>query len=593
VSGPWDNYAPQQTAQAGPWAKYGQSGQSQSNLLSDAYRQAFLSGDTQRAHQIAVNARQQGIPIAPVGNADINQSVDQRFAQSVQSEPWYQRFTEGVGQHALDLERGIKQHIIDPALDRIAPNAGPSRADANNAAEAERRRLAAPLDATTAGNLGALVGSVASNAPLAAIPAGGATTAGRLAALAGTGALYGYLTPSASTGENITNTALGAASGPLAAGVGKGLQVAARGVASPAVQRLIAAGIKPTPGQMIGGVANRFEQALTSLPITGDIIGLSRNASMNSFNRAAINKALAPIGEKLPPNIETGQQALAWAAQRADQAFNAAKANTQARIDGPLMQQLGVIAKNAPSGSQNEVRSVIANEVLPKLSQNGGTVSGEAFQNLLSDLGNARAAYQRSAQSADRGAAVAVGNVMEALKGMYARINGPQAMQALNDARQAWRGFSTLRDATVAAGRTREGVFTPGEFLGAVKKGDKTRAKGAFGKGQAYMQDFGNDAQNVVGNTIGNSFTFDRFARSHLGGLVGGLAASPLAIPYLPGARRVTQSLLAPQVGPIRSGLAALAGDTGQRFILLPGSNGLVRVESPFAATPPVTAPAQ
>lgn len=566
MSGPWDNYAPQQTAQAGPWAKYGAQAPA-SNPLSDAYRQAFLAGDTVKAHQVAVQARQQGIKIAPINDADINQSVDQRFQQSVQNEGAGQRALEGAGKSFTDTAQGVGELVGTTTPQEVA----------------QSRQMAAPLMGTTAGKLGYAGGTLAQilgtaelgggvaaglrGVGLAGDAAAGAQALnagqklGRIGGLVAGGAAQGYVAPYATSGEHDANTIAGALAGPALVGAGKVVGKVATGFATPEARRLIEQGVKLTPGQMLGGRANALEQAVTSSPVTGDIIAAGRANAMKTFNQSAINKALAPIGQKLPRGIPAGQKALAWAADRASGAYEDALSNTQAKIDGPLLQRLGAIAKNAPPQAKDEIRQVIQNDVLGRLSQNGGTISGADYSNLVSDLGKAKASYTSAPKqtSSDRAMARSISDILGSLNDMYTRVNGPEAVQQLANARQAYKGFATLRDATNAAGRTRQGVFTPGEFLGAVKKGDKTQAKGAFAKGQAYMQDFGNDAQDVVGNTMPNSFTTDRWNKTHLGGWLAGLGALPLTAAYVPGGRRVAQAVIAPEVGTIRAALGAAA----------------------------------
>lgn len=180
---------------------------------------------------------------------------------------------------------------------------------------------------------------------------------------------------------------------------------------------------------------------------------------------------------------------------------------------------------------------------------------------------------------------MALGNIMDAMDGMFERANGAQKMAALDSADAAYKGFATLRDASGAAGRTRQGVFTPGEFLGAVKKGDRTKAKGAFAKGQAYMQDFGNDAQDVLGNTLPNSFSADRWNHTNLAGWLNGAAASPLTLLYAPGIRAAARGVLAPNAGPYRNMLAGMAN----QYIPQVGSSLLIganRANLPFAVSP-------
>src|SRR5690348_1502684 len=159
VANPFDQFDAK--PQGNPFDKF--DAQPQSNALSNAYRQALLSGDTVKAHQIAVQARAQNVPIAPVSDSDINQSVDQRFAQNVAAQNPLLTAWQGVGEGASNFYGGIKQHVYDPVADAID---GGNRSAQAQQQVAENRRLSEALNNTAAGKVGNVAGSIASSAPL-------------------------------------------------------------------------------------------------------------------------------------------------------------------------------------------------------------------------------------------------------------------------------------------------------------------------------------------------------------------------------------------------------------------------------------------
>lgn len=517
--------------------------------------------------------------------------------------PTVARTVAGIGEGASNLYTGLKQRLYDPIADKID---GGNRAEQAQQRVAEDRRLSQALNNTTSGKIGNVLGGVMASAPAALIP--GAPEAGlltRLGLSAATGAGLGYVQPSASTGETIGNTVGGGIAGALIPGAAAGAGKLIEGLATPEARRLIAQGVKPSIGQMLGGAIGRTEQSMTSLPLTGDIIQAARNQGIDTFNRAATNKVMEPIGAQLPEgspsiarlltlnrgNLEqrvpTGQPSMAYAAGKTSDAFNGALANTQGVFDSQLGRDLASIINNAPPSARGELTDAIQNGVLDKFASSNGQLDGQAFNNLRSDLAKAAAKYRQSESSSNRVVGNQLGAVLDSLDSMFARNNGQDALNALQDARTAYRGTMALKDATNAAGRTREGVFTPGEFLGAVKKNDASKGKAAFSRGQAFLQDFGNDAQSALGNTIGNSFTFDRLAHGTIPGWMSAPIAAPLAIPNLPGVRGAMQLLLAPTTSPeLRAKLAELIGRPAQQYIPVM-TNGALLGRQP--ATPPVT----
>ena len=105
------------------------------------------------------------------------------------------------------------------------------------------------------------------------------------------------------------------AAASLAGRVGVGaLGGAASGALNPSknvnLDILKSEGIKPTIGQTLGGWANRAEEKAQSIPILGDAITAARKAGEGQLNRAAFNRALAPVGEKLPMNVPLGDEAV-------------------------------------------------------------------------------------------------------------------------------------------------------------------------------------------------------------------------------------------------------------------------------------------
>ena len=102
----------------------------------------------------------------------------------------------------------------------------------------------------------------------------------------------------------------GAAGGVLGYGVAKGAGRVLNPSISPEVTMMQKAGITPTPGQIIGGPAKKAEEAARSIPILGDMITRAQRKGIEQFNRAAINRALNPVGKSIAPNAPVGYGAV-------------------------------------------------------------------------------------------------------------------------------------------------------------------------------------------------------------------------------------------------------------------------------------------
>jgi len=291
------DYAQTQHAQLrGPWNNYAKPPPTREQV-SNAFYRAKAAGDEGAARQLIGYIQQHGMTLAPMNPDQKNAAFEKINAQNVNdvndvtlgvpgvdalqftfhAPPAVARTVAGVGEGAANFYRGIKQHAYDSIADAID---GGNRSAQAQQQVAESRRLSEALNNTAAGKLGNIAGSIASSAPLALVPGGGETLLARtgLAALAGGG--FGYIAPSASEGEHVANTLMGAATGPLAVGAGKVAQLLGRGgkallqryvapdaVASGQIGKILA-GESVTPDQLraytdpVPGVRPTIAQAL-------------------------------------------------------------------------------------------------------------------------------------------------------------------------------------------------------------------------------------------------------------------------------------------------------------------------------------------
>ncbi|BBE09545.1 Lytic transglycosylase, catalytic [Mycoavidus cysteinexigens] len=97
------------------------------------------------------------------------------------------------------------------------------------------------------------------------------------------------------------------------------------------VKVLLEEGITPTPGQIMGGTAQRIEDKLTSVLIVGDAITSARRRAVEDLNRAAYHQALDPI-EKNIPN-EVGREGVDTVSRQLSDACNKLLPNLKFRAD--------------------------------------------------------------------------------------------------------------------------------------------------------------------------------------------------------------------------------------------------------------------
>ena len=400
---------------------------------------------------------------------------------------------------------------------------------------------------------------------------------GLVRALAG-GALAGAMQPATGGGDFWTQKAeqagVGAAGGAVGMGVGNALgrMVAPLGGDAGALAR---AGVRLTPGQMAGGMARRAEEALGSQPVVGSMVRHAQNAALADFNRAAINRALEPMGARLPPGVAAGNEAIGAARTTLGAAYDRLLPRMSFTADRQFaadLQNLGTLVSEMPPPQAAQFRTIVRNRLMQRLQPNG-RMDGETLKQVESELANAAAEWRPSGDAAHRQLATALDEVRNLLRQNLQRQNPAHAGE-LQNINAAYARFKRV-EAAAANRSTSDGVFTPGDLLTAVKRGDRTAGKGAFARGDALMQDIAQQGQRVLGRILPDSGTTERLA---WGGLVGGAGLG-----ISPGAALALGGATAPYTRPGLNFLRLMA-------TMLPNTRNYlsqgVRQAAPYAAPP-------
>lgn len=365
----------------------------------------------------------------------------------------------------------------------------------------------------------------------------GGQAVARAGALGGvTGAAYG-----AGAGTDAKSRLQGAATGGMTgAATGAILQgganllrsSAARAAARPAspARQLAQEGIRLTPGQMAGGMVQRAEDAATSVPILGDAIRSARVEGIESFNKAAINRALKPIGQELPAGVSVGRDGVREASAAISNAYDQALSPITVAPDAQLLTDLAAIKlpAAAPKALQGELKVQLA-DVKRRLAS---PTAGNDWKTLDSDLRQAidAAATAQAEQSSQRFLKEALIDTRGIVQGLLARTD-PAAAAAVKKADEATANLARIRQASQMVG-AKEGVFTPGQLSNAVRSTDSSASHRAYAQGDALMQDLSDNAQAVLPSTVPDSGTPFRGLMSTLGLSGGGvmLGAEPTAV---------------------------------------------------------------
>jgi len=351
-----------------------------------------------------------------------------------------------------------------------------------------------------------MAGNIASpaNAAIASrVPVAGALAA-RMTGGTAAGITMASLSPTGDVKENAVAGAIGGVAAPLIAGT------AARVInpkTTAQVRKLLKEGVKLTPGQILGPWAKRFEEAMTSLPFIGDPIKRAQVRGIESFNVAAFNRALKPIGKKLPDDVPAGRAAAEWVHDAITQSYDDVLSKLHGTLDDGFRADIRGIrqmGKSLPAKQQRQLTQIIREEVFKKFTK-PGLASGETVKNIESKLGGTAASLMRSADPDDRVLAGGIKELQDSMRKMLTRTNPDQA-KALKGVNRA---FANMLRAGGASGKTgaKEGIFTPAQLGQAVRQFDPTKRKTQYQKGKALMQDLSDPAQAVMNQRVADSGT--------------------------------------------------------------------------------------
>ena len=289
---------------------------------------------------------------------------------------------------------------------------------------------------------------------------------------------------------------------------------------SPQIQSLMKEGVVPTVGQILGGGYKRAEEALTSVPVLGDFIKSAQNRTMQDVNRVAFNRALTPIGEKLPEGV-MGREAVQFVSDKLDDAYGKLLPKMTVLQDAPFQQNIASLKNMVESGAIDPqaikfFNTWVDNNVVNKF-QGQGAITGQTLKQVQSDLRETISRLSASTDADQRLIGDALKETQDQVRQLVTRSN-PQYAKELKAIDTGYANFKRVERASASLG-AEEGVFSPAQLQNAVKTLDKSKDKREFAKGEAYMQDLSESAKTALGNKVPDSGTPYR-------ALVGAIAAA-------------------------------------------------------------------
>lgn len=274
---------------------------------------------------------------------------------------------------------------------------------------------------------------------------------------------------------------------------------------SPAVTALQKAGVRMTPGQIGGAKALAREDRLMSAPVVGPRIAADRAQFVDDFNRGAVNRSLLPLGKRLPDDIATGHDAVAFMQQTVGDAYDNLLPKMRLKADPRLavgIRSGWTTAQDLSEEGQKRFATILQNKLR---FSDSGELSGRSLTVAMRDLRDLAAGFSRGSSEDERILGAALAEVHDGLQSSLAAQN-PGFAKALQATNKAYRDSLVV---TRAASMADDGVAGTGQFKTASRAVDMTKGKRATGAGRGPMQDYVKAGREVTGKTP-NSGTAER-----------------------------------------------------------------------------------
>jgi len=380
----------------------------------------------------------------------------------------------------------------------------------------------------------ALALELAGGLAIPGLGAGRLATQGALKATgygAGQASLYG-------AGSSESDTAMGVASDALnsakfGAGAAFGLNRLSSLIAPAKVnanaQRLLDEGVDLTPGQAMGGIANKFENSLDDLPF----IKSARDRSLQQYNRATANQIAKPYGGSISTKLDDGldlSDVAGKVKKSVDKAYDDALVGATLKNTQSFKNSINQIKKNAiEEGADKDTMKVI-NQFTRKLTKQtkGAGVKDQSIKHLQMDFNKQLKSIGNSDKYAHLEAFKHLKNLKTTIKEEI-KLQNPHKLNKLDMLDKSYGDYKAFV-------RTIKGneVFTPKQFKAQLGKGvnpDDTALQKALQEGQTWKNTKG--ATEVLSDLTANSGTASRLTSilttaGLLSPVIGGLSMGAL-----------------------------------------------------------------
>jgi len=408
------------------------------------------------------------------------------------------------------------------------------------------------------------VGKVGQAAKALGLGKKGQTIAKSAAVGAGGSGLYGFGAGQGGFENRAKNAGISAAIGAVA---NPAIQAVAPRITQSAKELLkpnklgIPQGVPLTPGQAVGdsgligkGLKTLEEKVSGNVFLIGDAVESALQRSRIGFNRAAVGEALKDINVKVPKNLD-GRRLIAFG----QNVFKSQYAKTLGKMkltdEAAMNSEISKLTNDLADEIKKDITDRASRYITKRFAN--GQMSGKNIKTAQTLLRRDIQRLTREGTDLSLQKADALIDIRSVFSNQLQKANPKQA-PILNNIDKSYGKFEIVRNASLQKKVSED--FTPGDLLQASAKSDVSKRKSSFSAGEARMQNFAQNAQNIIGNTVPNSGTAGRMeANRMLTG--GGMGLGATQVDPLTAGLTIASPLMYSRLGvPITRSLVSGAG---------------------------------
>jgi hypothetical protein len=278
----------------------------------------------------------------------------------------------------------------------------------------------------------------------------------------------------------------------------------------PVAKSLMQQGVRMTPGQALGGVVESFEEVGSGAPIVKSLINPARTSAIKSFDMAAFDKALAPIGQKVPRD-GTVREVLSFTRDALGKEYDRIYPQMSLAYNKTLENQMsGLLNRYPKSKLPDAQREFFQNNIMgvvDTLSQ--GAISGARIKALRQDLRDMALKYKN--ETGDAGLLYEPLRDLDIAVGKSLQNQNRKLARELAKTDEGYSKFVAIETAVPVGGGV-EGIFSPAQLAQSTARADKSIRKGASRRGETELSKFAQEGIERLGSKTPDSGTAGRAA---------------------------------------------------------------------------------